>query len=193
MLIGLIWFIQILAYPQYLRVGEAEFRRYHLAHCWRVGFLTTPLIAIEAATATGLLYQGHREWPFLISVGLIIAIWLSTAVYQAPLHLKLMAGPNVEIVRQLMRTNWLRTVAWTARGALVGYVAGSLGSPPHAFFTKHAFRTMATPSILQEISWSPATRRMGFDFVPPLRDCDEPFKGRSLIKVTQSPSASTLP
>src|SRR5258706_9326406 len=48
------------------------------------------------------------------------------------------------------------------------------------------------PSTLQEISWSPSPRRMGLDFVPPLSTCVPPsFK--SLIKMTQSPSASALP
>ncbi len=123
MLVGLIWVIQLLAYPQFLRVGKAEFADYHLAHCWRIGLLITPLLAIEALTAGCLFYQGHREWPFLISVGLMLAIWLCTAVLQAPLHTKLMKGTDAEIIRRLILTNWLRTLAWTARGVLIGYIA----------------------------------------------------------------------
>ena len=40
-------------------------------------------------------------------------------------------------------------------------------TPPQALRTKHAFRPTEMPSILQEISWSPSTNRMGLDLVPP--------------------------
>ena len=122
MLVGLIWLIQVLAYPQFLRVGAAEFTSYHFSHCLRVGLVIVPLIGIEAISTAWLLYDGHRELPFLISVALIVVIWLSTAAFQAPVHLKLMKGFDAEIIRRLILTNWLRTLAWTARGALVGYM-----------------------------------------------------------------------
>lgn len=122
MLTGLIWVIQILAYPQFLRVGRAEFVGYHWAHCFRIGLIVAPLLLIEAVTAAWLLHQGHREPSFLVSVGLIPVIWLSTAVLQAPLHTRLMRGFDAGVVHRLILTNWLRTLAWTARGVLVACV-----------------------------------------------------------------------
>ena len=47
------------------------------------------------------------------------------------------------------------------------------------------------PSTLQSISWSPSTRRMGLDLVPPLSTCEPPSL-RSLMRMTQLPSARTL-
>ena len=119
MLAGLIWIIQILAYPQFLRVGEPEFTRFHFGHCLRIGLIVAPLLLIEAATAGWLLWQGHRELPFLASVGLMPVIWLSTGLLQAPLHTRLMRGFDTKVIRRLMLTNWLRTLAWTARGFLL--------------------------------------------------------------------------
>lgn len=123
MLVGLIWVMQLLVYPQFRRVGEDEFVGYHFAHCWRVGLIIAPLLAIEAFTAAGLLYQGHRERAFEISAVLIPVIWLLTAVVYAPLHTRLMMGREPETLRQLIAANWLRTLAWTARGILVASVA----------------------------------------------------------------------
>ena len=123
LLAGLIWSIQLLVYPQFRRVKAEEFIEFHFAHCLRTGLLVAPLLLVEAGTAAVLLWQGHRELPFIISVGLIPVIWLSTAVFQAPLHVKLMRGYDAEIIRRLTLTNWLRTLAWTARGVLVSYVA----------------------------------------------------------------------
>jgi len=122
MLVGLIWTIQIVAYPQFLRVGAGEFTRYHFGHCWRIGLLIAPLLAVEAVSAAWLLYQGHREQAFLVSVGLMVVNWLSTAIVQAPIHVKLMKGFDAGTIRRLILSNWLRTVSWTARGVLVGYV-----------------------------------------------------------------------
>ncbi|HYF33958.1 MAG TPA: hypothetical protein VD994_01600 [Prosthecobacter sp.] len=119
LLTGLIWMIQLLVYPQFLRVGAQEFARYHWAHCVRIGLIVAPLLAIEAATAGWLLLQGQRGLPFVLSLALIPAVWLSTALFQAPLHTKLMRGLRTDVVRRLMLTNWMRTLAWTARGVLL--------------------------------------------------------------------------
>jgi len=122
LLVALIWFIQVIVYPRFLPVSEAGFVASHFAHCLRVGFIIVPLMGIEAISAAWLFYQGHREIPFLIGVGLIVVIWLSTAVIQAPMHAKLMQGFDAGIIHRLIRTNWVRTFAWTARGVLVGYM-----------------------------------------------------------------------
>ncbi|MEP6668356.1 MAG: hypothetical protein ABJF10_04340 [Chthoniobacter sp.] len=124
MLVGLIWTIQIVAYPQFRRVGGAEFIQYHFAHCWRIGLLIAPLLAVETASAAVLFNLGHRERSFLISVGLIFLNWLCTVFVQAPMHVKLMKGFDAAVIRRLILSNWLRTLFWTARGVLVsGLVA----------------------------------------------------------------------
>ena len=52
--------------------------------------------------------------------GLIFVIWLSTAILQVPLHRKLeLGGYDARVIRRLVATNWLRTLAWSARAVLV--------------------------------------------------------------------------
>jgi len=121
MLVGLIWVVQILVYPQFLRVAAKEFQDYHFAHCFRIGLIIAPLLFIEIASAAWLLYEGHRTLPFLISIGLIVVVWLCTAVFQAPFHLRLMRGYDAPLIRRLILTNWIRTLAWTTRGFLVSF------------------------------------------------------------------------
>ena len=119
MLVGLIWVIQVVVYPQFLRVAEKEFIPFHFGHCLRIGLLIAPLLAAETITAAALLYQGHREPAFLISASLMPVNWLSTAVFQAPTHVHLMDGFDADLIRRLIRSNWLRTMAWTVRGLLL--------------------------------------------------------------------------
>jgi hypothetical protein len=119
MLVGLIWVVQILVYPQFRRVAPSEFRDYHFAHCFGIGLIVAPLLFVEAATAAWLLYEGRQPQPYLISMGLIPIIWLTTAVFQAPIHTRLGRGFDAPLIRRLILTNWIRTLAWTARGILV--------------------------------------------------------------------------
>lgn len=119
MLVGLIWVVQILVYPQFQKVAAAEFTAYHRAHCFRIGVIVTPLLFLEIASSVWLLYVGQRALPFVISIGLIPVVWLCTAVLQAPMHLKLMRGFDAPLIHRLILTNWIRTLAWTARGVLV--------------------------------------------------------------------------
>ena len=77
-----------------------------------------PLLFAEAATAAWILHEGGGP-AFRLSAWLIPAIWLSTALLQAPIHTRLMKGFDAALVRRLIITNWIRTVAWTARGILV--------------------------------------------------------------------------
>lgn len=119
MLVGLIWVVQILVYPQFRRVAPAEFRDYHFAHCFRIGLIVGPLLFVEAATAAWLLYAGGQSLSFILSTGLIPLIWLTTAVFQAPIHTRLGRGFDAPLIRRLILTNWIRTLAWTARGILV--------------------------------------------------------------------------
>lgn len=119
MLVGLIWVVQILVYPQFLHVAAADFKDYHQAHCFRISLIVGPLLFLEAGSAAWLIYEGKRTVPFLVSVGLVGVIWLSTAMLQAPAHTRLMRGLDAALVRHVIRTNWIRTLAWTARGFLV--------------------------------------------------------------------------
>ncbi|WP_395729940.1 GDSL-type esterase/lipase family protein [Prosthecobacter sp.] len=118
MLVGLIWVVQILVYPQFLRVDASQFKTYHFAHCFRIGLAVAPLLFMEAATAAWIVYRGC-DLNFILSACLIPVIWITTAIFQAPQHTRLLKGFDACLIRRLILTNWIRTLAWTARGILV--------------------------------------------------------------------------
>ena len=122
-LVGLIWTIQLVVYPQFFRIAPAEFGDFHFAHCRRIGILIAPLVLVEFGSAVWLLIVGRRGILFEVSIGLLLLNGLSTAVFQAPMHLKLMQGFDAPTVRRLIGTNWVRTISWTLRGILLGYLA----------------------------------------------------------------------
>ena len=124
-LVGLIWVVQLVIYPQFGAVERAEFAAYHAGYTRRISWVVGPLMLAEIGSAGWMWWSGERAAWFLISIGLLAVNWGSTALVQVPLHGRLERGFDAGTHRSLVRTNWIRTAAWTARGALVaGGLAG---------------------------------------------------------------------
>lgn len=115
---GLIWFVQLVHYPLFGAVGREGFAAYERAHTRLTGWVVTPPMLVELATALGLVVWRPAAPLVWIGLALVVAIWISTAVLQLPAHRRLLAGFDAGVHRRLVRSNWLRTAAWTARGAL---------------------------------------------------------------------------
>lgn len=121
---GLIWFVQVVHYPLFLQVGAAQFPAYEAAHANRTTYVVAPLMLAELASSGLLLFSSLRPagisaataWLGAVLVGII---WFSTAFLQVPLHNRLQTAYSAELIHQLVLTNWVRTVAWTARAILV--------------------------------------------------------------------------
>ncbi len=118
---GVIWFVQVVHYPLFARVGSDSFPRYHRAHTNRTGYVVIPLMLLEAGAATAITLlpatgvPRAQAWTGMV---LLIVVWVSTFLVQVPLHRRLSSGLDPSVVRRLVRTNWIRTIAWTARGSL---------------------------------------------------------------------------
>lgn len=116
-MVGVIWFVQIVHYPLFRGVCEAGFAEYERQHTRRTGYvLAVPMLA-ELATAVALAWRmgGGLAWSGL---GLLMGIWLSTWLWQVPAHRRLEQCFDDATHRRLLRTNWVRTIAWSARGIL---------------------------------------------------------------------------
>jgi hypothetical protein len=113
---GVIWLVQLVQYPGFARVGAAEFGAFHRHHCRSIGFVVGPLMVLELLTALLLAAAGEPHWFWRVMLGALLSIWLSTALLQGPLHGRLTReGPRPELIRALVRGNWLRTILWSAR------------------------------------------------------------------------------
>lgn len=120
-MVGLIWFVQIVHYPLFAKVGRQHFAEYEWLHQARTAQVVGPLMLTEALTATLLLLSDlppaarHLAW---LGMGLLVLIWLSTVLLQVPLHRHLAAGYDSRSAARLVSSNWLRTIAWTLRGLI---------------------------------------------------------------------------
>jgi hypothetical protein len=125
-MVGLIWFVQIVHYPLFDRVGRDGFSTYETLHQTRTTLVVAPLMLTEALTAILLVWlqptsvSAMFAWSGLALVGVI---WASTFLWQVPAHERLAKAYDPVAHGALVRSNWVRTAAWTARGLLVCWLA----------------------------------------------------------------------
>ena len=92
---------------------------------FQITFVVLPLMALELGTAALLTLQGYNPFNstlWYLSLAVLAGIWLSTMLWQVPLHNKLASGFMLSAWRGLVQGNWLRTVGWSIRTAIVFYL-----------------------------------------------------------------------
>jgi hypothetical protein len=120
-LTGLIWVIQVVHYPLFVHADRAGYPDFADAHGRLITPVVGPAMLAELVTAAWLVIDrpdvlpATWAWAGLILVGVI---WTSTAVLQVPMHGQLSNGYDAGAHAWLVRSNWIRTLAWTARSIL---------------------------------------------------------------------------
>lgn len=121
---GLIWFVQVVHYPLFNSVGAERFAAYETRHSNLTTYVVIVPMFIELISSVVLLWQRPEfiaTWQLWLGFVLVVVIWFSTAFLQVPQHNVLSQGFNETAHTLLVSSNWLRTLAWTARSGLVMY------------------------------------------------------------------------
>ncbi|MGI4741924.1 MAG: hypothetical protein ACRYG7_42710 [Janthinobacterium lividum] len=125
-LTGVVWVVQLVVYPALALVGKPEFARYHRAHTRGMGWVVGAPMVLELVLASWLAWAAYPLWGAglaLGQVGLVLFVWAVTYFVSVPFHNRLEAyGFNYIAIDGLTRTNWLRTLAWTARATLLSWL-----------------------------------------------------------------------
>ena len=116
---GVIWFVQIVHYPLMAKVGIDSFRSYEQAHTRLTTWVVGPQMVAELGTGIFILLQDWSNLWHWVNIALLIIIWLSTFLIQVPLHGQLSEGFQEKLRQKLVRSNWIRTVAWTVRSLIL--------------------------------------------------------------------------
>lgn len=120
-MVGLIWTIQVVHYPLFAAVGRPSFPAYEADHTRRMGLLLAVPWGFETVSAVWLVVAAPADVPWALpAVGLALsaAVVLVTVVVAVPAHQRLAEGYVAAAHRRLVRSNWVRTVAWSARGGV---------------------------------------------------------------------------
>jgi hypothetical protein len=129
--LGQIWFCQIVIYPLFAKVGEAEYVAYHRFYSRRI-----PLPVILPGFASFLAPLPLALWgppvPAWMSAANIAAgaVGLAVTVLLAiPRHNRLeRTGCDASVIAELVRFNWPRTLSITAQaGITLGMLSQASG------------------------------------------------------------------
>jgi len=129
---GVIWFVQVVHYPLFRAVAPVEFADYHRRHASRTAYVVIVPMVFELITAgilVALYPKALSNLFFLIACVLLVVIWLSTALLQAPSHHSLRREYSNYEIHRLVTFNWIRTLAWTLRTALLTLLFLQLFAP----------------------------------------------------------------
>jgi hypothetical protein len=119
--LGQIWFVQIVVYPLFTKVGEREYVDYHRFYTSRI-----PLVVILPGFASFLLpialaFFGPAIPVWMTAANIVTGIvgLLVTVLLEIPRHGRLERnGKNEATIAELIRYNWPRTASITAQTAV---------------------------------------------------------------------------
>jgi hypothetical protein len=119
---GLIWFVQVVHYPLFAWVTGSSAQAYAAEHQRRTAVVVIPFMLVEGLTAALVAVNpppGIPRSAAFAGLVIVLLLWAGTGLVQMPLHGRLGREGHVRgAVAALVRSNWLRTTLWTARGLL---------------------------------------------------------------------------
>lgn len=124
---GVIWTIQIVHYPFFHRIEMKKYSEHMDEHRKKISYIVIPVMLAELGSAIGLvLMDSSFTAEFAAGLILLTFIWISTALFQVPSHSKLASGYSASEVNRLVNYNWIRTLLWTARLAVMLFILSRL-------------------------------------------------------------------
>jgi hypothetical protein len=124
-LAGIGWVVQVVVYPAFALVGDAEWPAYHRRHLSRIGRVVVLPWIVQGVSVAALLLAAPAGYAAL---GVLAAAGVALTVFAAvPAHGRL----DDRDLRPLLRANLLRTLAWTAAtGVAAAQLAAGLPFSP---------------------------------------------------------------
>lgn len=123
---GVIWFVQVVHYPLLSVVPVQSAASVAVEHQRRTGWVVGAPMALEGVTTLALLVLVPEgvAWfvPWLAGIPLAVALG-ATIFLSVPRHERMAREPDAQVGKELVSTNWVRTIAWTVRGLVVGGMA----------------------------------------------------------------------
>lgn len=130
LLTGMIWTVQVVHYPLFTRVGPDGFVAYEASHSVRMAALVAVPWSVQGLTTAGLLLVPPPGVPTPL-VGAAAALAATpvvvTLLASVPAHRQLGDGFDAAVHRRLVRTNWVRTAAWSVHSGVAVAIAVTAG------------------------------------------------------------------
>lgn len=114
---GASWMLQIVCYPTYQLVGDAEFVPFHVSFGRRLGIAAVAPMVITALMTFVLVFFRPEDaplWAALVVAACSAIILGTTATLEVPRHMKLdREGKSEQVIKELVSNNIPRVASWT--------------------------------------------------------------------------------
>jgi hypothetical protein len=112
-LLILIWMVQLIVYPSFLHYETKNLVTWHYSYTGRITVIVMPLMFGQLGLSGYQVYESFDALNIL-KFALILFVWSWTFVYFVPAHGKISQGDaSKQLLTQLVKRNWWRTLAWT--------------------------------------------------------------------------------
>tara|TARA_B100001540_G_scaffold195177_1_gene171929 strand:+ start:424 stop:849 length:426 start_codon:yes stop_codon:yes gene_type:complete len=120
MMVAIIWIVQILHYPTFLFIDKKQYTEFQQFHMKKISYIIIPIMIVELFSGLGILFLIQKgQILFYGSLALLVLIWMLTGLLFTKYHSELSKKYNQETILQLILFNWIRTLLWTIRLALL--------------------------------------------------------------------------
>ncbi len=121
-MVVILWLVQLVIYPSFLSCDEKRLVAWHRRYTSRVAWVIIPVMFSQLLVVAWLSWQ-YPHPANLYALLALLACWTLTFAVSVPLHRKIDAGDTTVLtLERLIRTNWPRTILWTA-AFLIGLLA----------------------------------------------------------------------
>lgn len=118
---AIIWVIQLVHYPTFNYIDKKQFKAFHQHHSNSIGIIVAPLMLLELALSAWFFWQDRHNMLLVLILLCVVALWCCTFFVQVPLHQQLGKRRTQKAIKELIYSNWIRTVLWTVKAVLVTY------------------------------------------------------------------------
>jgi hypothetical protein len=119
--LGQIWLVQIVVYPLFAQVGEAQYVRYHNFYSRRIPLpvIVPGFASFVSPIPLALCGPAVPVWMSVANVAAGVVGLLTTVLREIPRHARLEKGGRNEMaIAELIAYNWPRTVSITVQATI---------------------------------------------------------------------------
>ena len=120
-MVGVIWFVQLVHYPLLAVVPVESAKQVAEKHQKWTGIVVGPPMAVEGVSTLILWAKtpsGVWWWLTWANAACLAVALLCTIFLSVPRHARMVEAPDAQVGKELVLTNWPRTIAWTMCGLL---------------------------------------------------------------------------
>jgi hypothetical protein len=143
LLTGVSWFVQVVHYPLFARVGAPGWAGYAAEHERRTLWALGAPMLLEVVTALWLVASPPAWLPRGVALGLAMLVgiaWAATWRLQRPLVARLAPRFDRRAHQALVVTHWVRVLAWWTRSTFLLWLAAQalMAAPADVLFERVA-------------------------------------------------------